>query len=136
MTFIIKKNMGIQVNILEDGEGVEILAFDVVHGYEIIQAQSEIYDKTYLSKQKYHIIDKSKCTEYDVTADDIAAIADFDEQAAKINPSIVVAIIESETLRFSLTEAWQARVEDFVFKTKSFSERSKALLWIEQNKIK
>ena len=128
--------MSIQVNILDDGEGVEVLAFDVVHGREIIQAQSEIYDKKYLSKQKYHIIDKSKCIEYDVTADDIAAIADLDEQAAQINPNIVVAIIESETLRFSLTEAWQARVEDFVFKTKSFSERSKALLWIEQNKIK
>jgi len=127
--------MGIKVNILENGEGIEVLAFGVVHGHEIIQAQSEIYDEKQLRKQKYHIIDKSKCTEYDVTADDIAAIAKWDEEASRINPYIIVAIIESEILQFSLTEVWQASVEDFVFKTASFNDRNAALQWIAQNKI-
>lgn len=126
--------MGIKVNILEDGEGIEVLAFGIVHGHEIIQAHNEIYNNKHLGKQKYHLIDKSKCTEYDVIADDIAAIAELDEKASKINPYIIVAFIESETLRFSLTELWQASVEDFVFKTESFDDRSSALKWIEQNK--
>ena len=126
--------MSVKVNILEEGEGIEIIASGVVYGREIIKAHSDIYDNKHLSKQKYHLIDKSKCTEYDVTADDISAIAALDEQASKINPNIVVAIIESETLRFSLTEVWQASVEDFIFKSKSFNDRNAALEWIEFNK--
>ena len=51
--------MGIKVNILDEGEGVEILASGVVYGREIIEAHSEIYDKKHLSKQKYHLIDTS-----------------------------------------------------------------------------
>ena len=121
--------------LLEGGVGVEVLATGVVCGREILAAHREIYDKKHLSKQKYHLIDKSKCTEYDVTAHDIAAIVELDEEASKTNPNIVVAFIESETLQFSLTEVWQASVEDFVFKSKSFKDRNTALEWIEQNKI-
>jgi len=126
--------MSIQVNILENGEGVEIKAFGIVYGHEIIQAHEEIYNEKYLRNQKYHIIDKSKCTEYDVTAEDIASIAKLDKKASIINPNIIVAIIESERLLFSLTKLWQKHVEEYVFKTRSFVDRNTALEWVAENK--
>jgi len=127
--------MTIEVNVLENGEGVEILATGIVYGHEIIQAHEKIYDEKYLKKQKYHIIDKSKCTEYDVTAKDIEVIAELDEKASKINPNIIIAVIESESLQFSLTAVWQAYVKKYIFKTKAFASRELAISWISENKF-
>lgn len=126
--------MAVEVNLLEDGIGVEIIATGTVTGREIIQAHKKIYDINMLHGQRYHIIDKSKCTEYDVTAHDIEIIAELDKQAAAINPKIVIAIVESESLHFSLTKLWQAHVDDYVFKTKSFLGRGPALEWIDRNR--
>lgn len=126
--------MSVRVNILDNGEGIEILATDVVTGHEIIEAHEKIYEKSHLSNQKYHIIDKSKCTEYVVTAEDIESIAKLDKKASEINPNIVIAIIESESLQFSLTGLWQLHVEDSVFKTKSFTDRNTAVEWIAESR--
>lgn len=125
--------MGINIKIINDGEGIEIIATGKVTGKEIITAHGQIYLSDHLKKQKYHIIDKSKCTEYNVTAEEIQRIAGLDIAAAKINPSIIVAVIESETLRFSLTELWQAQVANSVLKTKSFIQRESAMQWIAEN---
>ena len=126
--------MTVKVNILENGEGVEIVATGMVSGREIIQAQEQIYDEKYLAKQRYHIIDKSKCTEFDVTVNDIMSISKFDKKASAINPNIIIAIVESESLRFSLSNLWQAKVNDFISKTKSFVNRHEAMIWINENK--
>jgi len=126
--------MSIEVNVLDNGEGIEILATGIVYGREIIQAHDKIYDEKYLKNQKYHIIDKSKCTEYDVTAADIEIIAELDEKASRINPNIIIAVIESESLKFTLTDVWQAYVKKYIFKTQAFSSRENALSWILENK--
>jgi len=122
--------MTIVVNYIDNNTGVEILASDRVTGKEIIQAHSKIYAKDKLANQRYHIIDKSLCTEYDVTAADIEIISQLDEKAAQVNPSIIVAIIESKSLEFSLSEVWQAYVEPFIQHTHSFKNRADAEQWI------
>ncbi len=123
--------MSILINILENGEGVEILIFGAVHGREIIQARKDIYHaKHIMTRFKYHIINKSQCTEYNVTANDIASIAELDIQASMNNPGFIMAIIESEYLHFNLTEAWLAYVEEHISKIKSFKNRRTALEWI------
>lgn len=126
--------MSIEVNILDDGEGIEILASGIVYGREIIHSHQEIYNDKHLRKQKYHIIDKSKCTEYDVTAKEIEIIAELDKKASTINPGIIIAIIESESLQYSLTSVWQAYVKEYIFKTKAFKSRDLAIDWITENK--
>jgi len=126
--------MSIQINILDNGEGVEIKASGIVYGKDIINAHKEIYNEEHLIKQKYHIIDKSKCTEYDVSSDDIKFMASLDRAASLKNPQIIIAIIESEVLEFSLSSLWQAHVDDFIFKTKTFTDREHAMSWISDNK--
>ena len=125
--------MGVRINILEDGRGVEILAEGVVHGREVIDAHKRIYDERYLKRQRYQIVDKSACTEYAVTADDIDAIAKMDRRASTVNPDIVIAVVESSGLQFSLTELWQAHLAECTFLTKSFGDRQSAMQWISEN---
>ncbi|MGB5639270.1 MAG: hypothetical protein WBM59_03780 [Sedimenticolaceae bacterium] len=125
--------LAIRVNILDDGRGVEILAEGVVRGPDIIEAHKQIYDERHLELQQYQIVDKSRCTEYDVTALDIEAIAEQDRKASIINPGIVIAVIESRSLQFSLTELWRAHLADCRFRTRSFRDRESALVWITEN---
>lgn len=123
--------MSVLLNILDDGEGMEYLFFGTVHGKEIIQARNESYASSFrTANYKYQIFNNLECTEYNVTADDIAAIAALDIEASVINPKIVMAVIESKYLRFSLTKSWQAYVEDYISHIKSFRDRDSALSWI------
>lgn len=124
--------MGISIKNLNNGEGVEIFANGVVRGDEVIAAHDEIYDERRLGRQKYQIVNKSGCTEYAVTADHIAKIAELDRKASLVNPNIIVAIIESRSLQFSLTELWQAHLADCSFLTRSFQDRDTALAWITE----
>ncbi len=123
--------MPIKVNLIDNDRGVEILASGLVTGKDLIAAQQEIYAPDKLSRQRYHIIDKSMCTEYDVTASDIQKISRLDYKAAQVNNTIIMAIIESKNLEFSLSELWQAYVESFVYKSQSFSSRADAERWIQ-----
>ena len=125
--------MGIQVHILEDGRGVEVLAEGIVQGRDIIDAHQKIYDEGHLRRQRYQIVDKSACTEYAVTADDIDLIAELDRKASIINPDIVIAVTEARGLQFSLTELWQAHLAECTFLTKSFRDRETAMKWIAEN---
>jgi hypothetical protein len=122
--------MTVKVIIVDQGQGVEIYATGRVTGQELIAAHQEIYASTTLKIQKYHLIDKSHCTEYDVTAADIQEISRLDQLAAQTNPHIIMAIIESNSLYFSLSQVWQAYVEGFVQETRTFTDRESAKQWL------
>jgi hypothetical protein len=122
----------IKVNFIDDGKGVEILATGMVTGSQIIDAHKKIYAADKLAQQRYHIIDKSLCTEYDVTSTDIETISQLDRKAAQVNPDIIMAIIESQSLQFSLSEVWQAYVESFIYHIQSFNSRIAAEQWIKE----
>lgn len=125
--------LSVQITFLESGRGVEILAGGIVRGDEIVEVNKAIYGKRNLALMRYQIVDKSSCTEYALTADHIEAIAELDKAASLINPNIVIAIVESIRLQFSLTELWQAHLKDCPFKTKSFRDRKSANQWILEN---
>lgn len=124
--------MGIEI--LESEGGIEIFIFGVVTGKEVVCSRKNIYDDDNIKcRYRYYIFNNFECTEYDVTADDIALIAELDIQASKTNPQILMAIIESENLQFSLTEVWQAHVEEHISNIKSFADRQSAISWIQSN---
>lgn len=125
--------MTVEVNIMENGKGVEILAYGVVTGKEILKAYDKTYSKEFLSAQKYQLFDKSKCTKYAVTAEDIKSISELDKSASKANPNIIIAVIDPECLKYSLAQLWQTHVNKHIFKTKSFVNRDDALEWVTEN---
>jgi len=124
--------MPVEVNLLE-GRGVEILATGVVYGHEIIKANKEIISNEDLGSIQYKLIDKSACTEYSVTADDIKKITKLNGLIAKANPNIIMAIVESKTLQFSVTDLWQTIVKKYNFENNSFQDREAALEWVKKN---
>jgi hypothetical protein len=118
--------MTIQINYLDDGIGIEIVASGIVTGEEIIQAHKEIYNDENLSKQKYQIIDRTHCTKYQVYSEAIEAISEIDNKASEANPNIIIAIVSPTSLQFGMTRMWQAYIKDDCFVTKIFTNRKSA----------
>ena len=123
--------MAIQINHLDNGIGIEILASGIVTGEEIIKAQEEIYDEENLQKQKYQIIDRTHCTEYQVSSEDIERISDIDNRASEVNSYIIIAVVSSTPLQYGMTRMWQAYIKEDRFMTKIFSDRKSADEWIK-----
>jgi len=66
--------MPIQINYIQDGIGIEFISSGIVTGKEIIEANKKIYNREILLNLKYKIIDRSTCTEYRVTPEEIKII--------------------------------------------------------------
>ena len=123
--------MAIQINYLDNGIGIEIVATGTVTGEEIITAHKEIYNDENLRKQKYQIIDRTHCTKYQVSSEEVEEISDIDNRASEINPNIIIAIISTTSLQYGISRMWQAYIKDDRFVTKIFQDRTSADEWIK-----
>ena len=124
--------MPIQINILDDGEGIEFIASGIVTGEEIIEANRKIYTREKPLRMKYEIIDRTHCTEYRVSSEEVQILADQLRMAAKINPNYLIAVVSTTDLQYGVTRMWQAYVDDLDIKTKAFRDRKSAEQWIQE----
>ncbi|MCK5220854.1 MAG: hypothetical protein KAR14_04685, partial [Candidatus Aminicenantes bacterium] len=85
--------MPIKIKYAEDGIGIKFIAFDVVTGKDIIEANKDIYSRKNFPKMKYKIADRTKCTEYLVKGSEVRMIAEQEKEASKINPDFIVALV-------------------------------------------
>ncbi|KPK23758.1 MAG: hypothetical protein AMJ61_15175 [Desulfobacterales bacterium SG8_35_2] len=123
--------MTIQINYLDSGIGIELIASGVVTGEEIIKAHIEVYNKENLKKQKYQIIDRTLCTKYHVSAGEIEKIAEIDNKASEENPNIIIAVVSPTSLQIGMTRMWQEYLKNDRFMTKIFKDRQSANTWIK-----
>ena len=124
--------MPIQIKYIDDGIGVEFIGSGVVTGADIIAANKEIYRNENFYRQKYQIVDRTKCTKYQVSHEEIIKIAEQDKVAAKINPNIVIAFISTTPLQYGISRMYQAYVGNDGFLTEVFKDRKSAEHWIEE----
>ena len=123
--------MPIQINYLDKGTGIEIIASGIVTGEQIINANKEIYNEENLYKQRYQIIDRSHCSKYEVFAEEIEAIAEIDNQASEKNPNIIIALVSTTSIQYGMTEMWRAYLKNDLFVTRNFLDRESANKWIK-----
>jgi hypothetical protein len=124
--------MAIEINYLDDGVGIEIVASGIVSGDEVLAAHKEIYSPENLSRQRYQIVDRTRCDYYCVRPDEIKKIAELDITAAKSNPNIRIAIVAPTDLQFGMSRMWQIYVQESPIVTKIFHNRQSADAWIQE----
>ena len=124
--------MAIRINYLDGGIGIEIIASGIVSGDEVLAAHKEIYNQENLHRQKYQIIDRTRCDYYCIRPEEIEKIAALDRAAAKINPHIIIAIVSSTDLQHSMSRMWQIHVEKSPLTTRIFRDRQSADAWIKE----
>ena len=118
--------MPVGVNFLEDGVGVELVISGVTTGRENIEANLKLYTEENLSRLKYKIIDRTACTEYRITPEEIKILAHQNIQASKINNTFRIIFISPTPEQFGMTRMWQAYAEESGLRTEIFNNRERA----------
>ncbi len=124
--------MPIEIKYIDGGIGIEFIGSGVVTGADIIAANKEIYRNENFSRQRYQIVDRTNCTEYRVSNEEIRIIAEQDKAASKTNPNIIVSLISTTDLQYGISRMYQAYVGDSGFLTEIFRDRKSAEEWIEE----
>ncbi|MEW6674293.1 MAG: hypothetical protein AB1427_21575, partial [Thermodesulfobacteriota bacterium] len=124
--------MPVKINMIDGGMGIEFISSGVVTGKEIIEANKKIYTREYLERLKYKIIDRSECTEYQVTTKEMRIIADQDIEASKINKHITILLISPTVLQYGMTRMWQVLSEETGFESIIFKDRPSANEYINK----
>ena len=125
--------MPIKINILDNGYGIEFYSYGIVKGEEIIEANERIYTQEYLSKLKYKIIDRTNCTKYLVTSEEMKVIVNQDIKASKINNNIIILLVSLGPFQYGMTRMWQALSENTGFNSLIFENRDSANKYINEN---
>ena len=123
--------MPIELKYVNDVAGVEFVCTGRVTGAEIIEANNSVYRHEGFVKLKYQLIDRTDCTDYQVSNAEIEQIARQDLEAAKINPNMIVVFVATTDLQYGLTRMYQAHVGNLGFETELFRDRSRAIQWLE-----
>ena len=124
--------MPIQIKYIDGGIGVEFIGSGVVTGADIIATNKEIYRNENFYRQRYQIVDRTNCSKYQVSHEEIIKIAEQDKVAAKTNPNIIIALISTSPLQYGLSRMYQAYVGDDAFLSEIFRDRKSAEKWIEE----
>lgn len=122
--------MTVHVKYFENGIGIEIIESGIVTGDEVIEAHKKMYNEENFKKRKYKIVDRTDCTKYQVYPEDIVKIAEMDDEASRINPNLLIAVISTTSLQLGMTRMWQAYMKNNLFITKNFPDRPSADNWI------
>ncbi len=120
-----------EIQYTDDNIGICFSAVGKVTGKEIIESQSDIYQSKGFAKLRYWIVERSRCTEYEVSSDEVSRIAAIDNEAAKINPNLIIALISESDLQFGVSRMYEAQISADGFRTKVFRDRCTADKWIQ-----
>ena len=125
--------MPVQIKSVDGGAGLEFINTGVVTGADIIEANKTAYTRENTQRLKYKLIDRTHCTEYLVTSEEVQIIANQDKEASKINPNIIILLTYASDLQYGLTRMWEAYVSESGLTMKFFEDRKSTDIWIKEN---
>ena len=123
--------MPIEIHYTDDNIGVIFCAVGEVTGKDIIESEKEIFQSKDFVNLKYWIVDRSRCTKYEVSSDEVKLIAQIDNEAAKINPNLLMVLISETDLQQGMSRMYQAYIDEAGFKTMVLRDRETAKEWIQ-----
>ncbi len=128
--------MPIDILFVEGGLGVEIIAQELVTGDEIVEANDRVYRHEAFAKLRYQLIDRTNCTDFQVSNEEIEKIAAQDIEAAMTNPHMIMAFVCTTDLQYGITRMYQAHVGERGFLTGLFRDRASAQQWLQDQLAK
>ena len=124
--------MPVTVTYIKNG-GVLLKGEGVVSGTDIKQANNEIYTSPEnLKKIRYQLCDYRKVSELLVSNEDIEVLSKQDDNAAKINPGMFIALVGELDLIYGLIRMWEAHTFASPFESMAFRNIEDAEKWIDE----
>jgi hypothetical protein len=122
--------MPVELAFEKDGAGVVIRGSGVVNAKEILHGNEQVYASHRIDKLRYQLCDYRDVTEFDVSSDDLRAIARQDKLASVQNPDLAIAIIGDHDVIFGMGRMWEAFVSEAPIKGKVFRTIEEARAWL------
>jgi len=122
--------MPIEIKYSNNNTGVQFSAVGDVCGQDIIKSCKEVFQSNEFSKLKYWISDRERCTQYNVSSAEVREISNLNINAAKLNPTLLVAVISENDHQFGISRMYKSYTDDAAFKTSVFRDRQTAKNWI------
>jgi hypothetical protein len=99
---------------------------------DFLQAAKTAYTVEKIKKQKYQIIDFTRCTEFNLTPADMREIAQLDKTVALQKNDILIALIAPTDLAYGMTRIYYAYAEASSLGIQIFRSREQADEWIHK----
>ncbi len=123
--------MPIKVEYTENGAGVVFYHEGTVTGEELIETISKILQDSRFENLKYLIGDRTNCTKFLPDTNHFVTIAALMTRESSRNPGMLVALVSPKTIEFGMSRMYQV-LEDSLFNTEVFRDRSSADKWIKE----
>ena len=120
--------MPIEVGCTHEGAGIIYLGSDIITGDDLLQAD-ESADQFDVKKIKFYLLDYTRTMSTTVSVDGLRH--SVGEEAAKVNPNIVVAIAASEDVIFGLSRMYGAFTDELPWKVFVTRRLDEAKNWIK-----
>lgn len=119
-----------------DDMTVEYLCTGAITGGDIIKANQMVMDSGRLPGIIYKILNRTDCSSYEVSAEDVRSISVQEELAAKINADRVVLIISKTPVQYGMGRMYQSYIARHGFHTEFFDSKAAADEWISNHRLK
>lgn len=125
--------MPVRIRSLDKGAGIEFYAHGRVTGQDIIDANRNAYTEETLRKISYQFIDRTDCTEYNVSPGQMRTISRQEVEASQINPDIKIIIVAPSSFQYGMTRMYGTLSEESGFEFHIFRDRASAELFVREN---
>ena len=115
---------------IENG-GVLLVGTGTVLAADIIDVNKSIYaSPEMVNKIRYQICDYTAVESMKISSDEIITIAEQDNRAAEVNPTMLISVAAKKDLSFGLSRVWEAYTDQGPFRTEVLRTVEDCREWI------
>ena len=124
--------MACEVAFVQNGLGLLFIASGLLTRSDLIESKNRLLESRERIKQcVYAIVDLFGVSSTELSASDVADIAEHDERiAAVIKPGAIVAIMAPKDSDYGLGRMWETLAENTGWETKVFRSREQGSAWL------
>jgi head-tail adaptor len=109
--------------------GVTWTFWGTVSGKELIEANQEVYEDERFRLIRFQVVDLTQVERFDVTPADMRIVARNDHAAARLNPSVRVAVAATDEMVRVLSLYYEGQISDSTWDQQVFDTPTAAKQW-------
>jgi hypothetical protein len=114
-----------------ENNGVLLKGTGNVTGDELVNINNKMYETPQLTAAiAFQLCDFTDVEGFNISSEEIQAVAKQDRKAASINPNMLVALVGEKDLIFGLSRMWEAYVGEASMETRVFRTLEEARDWL------
>jgi hypothetical protein len=116
---------------IDGGRGVEFAGTGDLTGREILELKRRLLaDEAGIRKWRFGFVLLTNLKSFQISVEDVRAIAEIDKRMAALTPEVVLAVIAPRDHDFGMARMWESILDIPGWRTAVFRARAEAELWM------